>query len=324
MRIQVRTSPRGLALTEIGLGTSQLGNLYRETSDEEAFGAITAAWECGIRYFDTAPHYGVGLSERRVGRLLSAFPRDEFVLSTKVGRLLEAHPLAIGRDSGGFDVPATWQRRWDLSRDGIRRSVEDSLQRLGLDRIDIAYLHDPDEFLDDAVSTGLPALIELRDEGVLRAVGAGMNHTAPLARFIRETDIDAVMIAGKYTLLDRSADQDLLTEAGGRGVAVIAAGVYNSGILATSRPQAGAKFNYADADRALIDRANQFADAAEAASTDLPTLAVQFPLRSTIVTSVVVGARNQAQVNDLAARYRTHVADGVWATIDRIPTRDRL
>lgn len=303
----------GLEVTEVGLGTSQLGNLYTETSDQDAADVIDAAWRGGIRYFDTAPHYGLGLSERRLGPLLQQYPRDEYILSTKVGRLLAPNPGGSGQpDTEGFAVPATHIREWDLSRDGIRRSVDESLARLGLDRIDIAYLHDPDDMEDEAVRTALPALVELRDEGILRAVGAGMNHAAPLARFVRETDIDVVMVAGKITLLDQSALDELIPAALDRGVSIVAAGVYNSGILATNRPDPDARFDYAPADKGLLSRSAELADVCEAAGVQLPEAALQFPLGQPAVASVVIGARNGQQVRSALERYAADIPRRLW------------
>ncbi len=200
--MQTRATGRGLQLTELGLGAAQFGNLYRETSDEQAVGALDAAWESGIRYFDTAPHYGLGLSERRLGALLGARPRDEYVVSSKVGRILVPSPESAGRqDDEGFAVPASLRRVWDFSRDGILRSFEASLERTGLDRIDILYLHDPDDHFEQASTEGIQALIELRDEGVVRAVGAVMKQSQAIAALIRVADIDVVRLAGRYTLL---------------------------------------------------------------------------------------------------------------------------
>ncbi len=193
-----RQIDRGLSLTEIGFGAAQLGNLNRAISDEDARAAVNTAWDAGIRYFDTAPHYGLGLSERRLGAALRSRDRDAYVLSTKVGRLLEPHPAgASSLDDDGFIVEALTKRVWDFSRDGVLRSVEDSLDRLGLDRIDIAYLHDPDDHWQAASTTGVSALIELRDQGVIRAVGAGTNQAAMLAGSIRRCDVDAMMVAGR-------------------------------------------------------------------------------------------------------------------------------
>ncbi len=316
--MRTRRLRTGLQITELGLGTSQLGNLSRETSDEDAAGAIEAAWTGGIRYFDTAPHYGLGLSERRVGALLRDHPRDDYVLSTKVGRLLVPAPDATGMDDEGFAVPATTRREWSLTRDGIRRSIDDSLARLGLDRIDIAYLHDPDEFLDQAVAVALPALIELRDEGVLNAVGAGMNSASPLARFVRETDIDVVMVASRLTLLDRSAVTELLPLAADRGVAIVAAAPYNSGILANPRPRELSSFDYAPADATLIGRANRLANLAEAEGVDLPTAALQFALGWGEVVSVVAGGRDAGQVQQSVKRYETTLPSALREQLESV------
>src|SRR4051794_31584360 len=235
--MRTRATRGGLELTELGLGAAQLGNLFRPTTDEEASATIDAAWHSGIRYFDTAPHYGVGLSERRVGEHLKDRPRDEYVISTKVGRVLVPSPeTADQRDGEGFDVPADPRRVWDFSRDGILRSVEDSLERTGLERFDILYLHDPDDHFEQASTEGIGALIELREQGLVSAVGAGMNHAAPLAELIRRADVDLVMCAGRFTLIDGEALEELLPLAVERKVGVVAAAVYNSGLLSTPRP----------------------------------------------------------------------------------------
>ncbi|MCG5467788.1 aldo/keto reductase, partial [Micromonospora sp. LAH09] len=209
----------------------------RATTDEEFASAVDTAWEAGVRYYDTAPHYGLGLSERRLGGALRHRPRDEYVVSTKVGRLLVPSPQdAHLRDSDGFDVPASHRRVWDFSRDGVLRSIEASLERTGLDRIDIVYLHDPDDHWEWAATEAVPALAELRDQGVVGAIGAGMNQSAMLARFVREADVDVMMCAGRYTLLEQGAADDLLPAAESRGVGVVIAGVYNSGLLSRDRP----------------------------------------------------------------------------------------
>ena len=195
------------------------GTSYREVSDADARATVDSAWAEGIRYFDTAPHYGLGLSERRLGSALAGRPRSDYVVSTKVGRLLEPvdHPAGLD-DDGGFAVPATHRRVWDFSRDGIRRSLEESLERLGLDRVDIVYLHDPDDHWDDVIESGYPALAELRDEGVVGAIGAGMNQSRMLADLVRLADVDVVMLAGRYTLLEQDALDDLLPACVARGV----------------------------------------------------------------------------------------------------------
>ncbi|MER6378407.1 aldo/keto reductase, partial [Streptomyces mirabilis] len=190
-----------VAVTELGFGASVIGNLYRVTPADDATAAVDAAWDAGIRYFDTAPHYGLGLSELRLGAALRHRPRDEYVISSKVGRLLVPNEEPHGVDTEGFVVRDDLRRQWDFSRDGVLRSIEDTLERTGLDRLDIVYLHDPDDHWQQAAEEAMPALAELRDQGVIGAIGAGMNQSAMLARFLRETAADIVMLAGRYTLL---------------------------------------------------------------------------------------------------------------------------
>lgn len=314
-----RTTRRGVALTELTLGAAQLGNLYRATSDDEAAGAVRASWHAGIRSFDTAPHYGLGLSERRLGRLLSHNSRDAYVLSTKVGRVLEPADAYGRTDDEGFDVPADHVRRWDFTRDGVLRSVEDSLRRTGLDRFDILYLHDPDDpsHFETASTEGIAALIELREQGVVRAVGAGMNAASPLAKIIHRADVDFVMLAGRLTLLDQSALAELVPLAADREVAIVAAGVYNSGLLGTPRPAPGAKFDYGAADADLVRRAHALADICESHGIDLPTAALAYPLRFAPVASVAIGARTQAQVAQNVERHLTHVPDALWLELEQ-------
>ncbi|GAA1054986.1 oxidoreductase [Agromyces luteolus] len=311
-----RTLRSGPALTELGFGAAQLGNLYRPTGDAEAREAVDAAWDAGIRYFDTAPHYGLGLSERRLGEALRDRPRDEFVLSTKVGRLLVASGYPEGTmDDGGFAVPATLRREWDLSRDGVRRSVEESLERLGLDRIDIAYLHDPDDHGEQAHAEAIPALIELREEGVVGAVGAGMNQSAMPAEFVDRHDVDVIMLAGRYTLLEQGALDDLMPLAAERGVGIVAAAVYNSGLLSKPRPAADATYDYGPAPAEVMARANAIADVCEEFGLTLPEAAVAFPLRHPAVVSVVVGMRTADQVAGTVARYGAEIPEAFWQAL---------
>jgi D-threo-aldose 1-dehydrogenase len=309
--MSTRPSPRGVRLTDVGFGAAQLGNLGRVTTDDEAAGAVEEAWRRGIRYFDTAPHYGLGLSERRLGAALAARPRDEYVISTKVGRLLEPNEPPHGTDDG-FVVPATHRRVFDFSRDAILRSVDESLARLGLDRVDILYLHDPDHEWEAASTTGVDTLIELRDQGVTRAIGAGMNQSAMLARFVRECDVDVVMLAGRYTLLEQGAAEDLLPAALDRGVAVIAAAVYNSGLLSADRPAAGLTYDYLPAPESLIERVTRIAEVCERHGVRLPEAAVQFPLRHPATASVVVGMRTADQVDSTLDRLAARIPVALW------------
>ncbi|MEO6532587.1 MAG: aldo/keto reductase [Pseudolysinimonas sp.] len=314
--MRTRATRRGLQLTELGLGAAQFGNLGRETTDEQAAGAVSAAWSGGVRYFDTAPHYGLGLSERRLGKLLRELPRDEYLVSSKVGRLLVPSPETADRlDDDGFVVPAATRRSWDFSRDGILRSLESTLERTGLDSIDIVYLHDPDDHLEQALGEGIDTLIELREQGVVRAVGAGMNQSAALAALIRAADVDLVMLAGRYTLLEQGAADDLLPLALERGVGVVIAGVYNSGLLSSRRPASGAKYDYQDAPAELIARANAIADVCEAHGVSLPEAALAFPLLHPAVVSVVVGVRDAPQMTGNLERYTATVPEALWSDL---------
>jgi len=300
----------------VGLGGAQMGNLYRAVDDATARASFEAAWDGGVRYFDTAPHYGLGLSERRLGACLAGRPRDEYVLSTKVGRLLVPSPETAGaRDDQGFDVPAAYRRVWDFSRDGVLRSLESSLDRLGLDRIDLVYVHDPDDHWDQARREAFPALAELRAQGVIGGFGAGMNQSRLLTELVRDVEPDAVMVAGRYTLLEQPAARDLLPAALERNVGVMVAGVWNSGLLAVPRPARDATYNYAPAPPELIDRAHRLADVCEAHGVSLPEAGVAFPLRHPAVTAVVLGAATAAQVEQNLSRYRAEVPDGLWSDL---------
>jgi D-threo-aldose 1-dehydrogenase len=314
---QRRITATGTYLTEVGLGTAPLGNLYSSVTDGEAHEAIDAAWAAGIRFFDTAPHYGLGLAERRLGAALAARPRAEYVVCTKVGRLLRANPRPTGSDlsTGGFAVSDDLTRVLDYSADGVKRSLDESLTRLGLDRVDIVVVHDPDDFEQQAVEETLPALLRLRDEGVITAVGVGMNQWQAPLRMIRAVDIDVVMVAGRWTLLDRSA-APLLEECAARGVSVLAAAPYNSGLLAREKPDEHAHFDYGAVPRPMLHRARDAARLAQQHGLTLPQLAIQFPLRHPAVAAVVAGCASAQEVHDAVSRLTAHVDDADWAAIE--------
>lgn len=303
-------------MSELSLGCAQLGNLYRAISDEEAQATVDAAWDAGIRYFDTAPHYGLGLSERRLGAALAGRPRDAYLVSTKVGRLLE--PVSGGHDrvdDGGFDVPATHRRVWDFTRDGVLRSLESSLERLGLDRVDLVYLHDPDNHWDEAIRHAYPALEELRAQGVVSGIGAGMNQAAMLAAFAHETDMDTLMVAGRYTLLDQSANDILLPRCEERGIGVVAAGVFNSGLLARPEPSPESRYDYGAAPGSVVARARRFAEVCVEYGTSLPAAAIAFPLTHAAVVSVCVGARSPVQIAHDVDLYARGVPTALWPAL---------
>jgi D-threo-aldose 1-dehydrogenase len=316
-------------VTELSFGGAAIGNLFTEVSEQDARAAVDAAWAGGIRAFDTAPHYGLGLSERRLGDALRHRPRDEYVISTKVGRLVEpaagyqahgprppgrpagtAAGTAAGTDTEGFAVPARYVRRFDFSADGVTRSLEESLGRLGLDRVDIALIHDPDNHADQAIGEAYPALERLRAAGVVRAIGVGMNQAELLTRFVTDTDVDVVLMAGRYTLLDQSAATELLPAALRRGVSVIAGGVFNSGVLAA--PVAGATYDYQAAPAALIERAARLEQACARFGVPLRAAAARFPLTHPAVASVLIGARSAAEVTDALRLRALDIPAALW------------
>ncbi|WP_101383024.1 aldo/keto reductase [Kitasatospora sp. GP30] len=301
-------------VSELAFGAAGIGNLFTPVSDPDAALAIEAAWESGVRYFDTAPHYGLGLSEHRLGEALRARPRDEYVLSTKVGRILEPAPQASGDDlANGFAVPACYRRRWDFSAAGVRHSIEESLNRLGLDRIDIAYLHDPDDHADQALAEAYPELARLRAEGVLGAIGVGMNQPDLLARLIRETDVDVVLLAGRYSLLDQRGLAELLPLAAERGVGVVVGGVFNSGLLADPKP--GATFDYTAAPAELLARALELKAVCERHGVPLRAAALRFPFGHPAVAGVLVGMRSAAEATDGAAMLLHPVPVALWGEL---------
>ncbi len=284
------------AIDRLGLGCAPLGNLFASVSEADAVATVDAAWSEGIRCFDTAPLYGHGESERRLGASLARYPRDEYELCTKVGRVLvpvAEHTPTIFRDLPPVDPV------FDFSRDGVLRSFESSLERLGVDRLDVVHVHDPDDHETEALASAFPTLIELRDQGVIGRVGAGMNQSAMLARFVERVDLDCVLVAGRYSLLDRGAAVDLFPACAERGVDVYVGGVFNSGLLA--RPEIGAMFDYDIAPDELVAEARALADHWAARGVELPHAAIQFALAHPAVTRVLIGARHPGEITAAAA-----------------------
>jgi D-threo-aldose 1-dehydrogenase len=306
-----------LRLGPFGFGAANLGNLYRAMSDDHAQAVLDAAWNAGIRYFDTAPHYGLGLSERRLGAFLAGKPRAGYVLSTKVGRRLRPTPDRAGQrdDAHGFAVPAAFERVWDFSADGVRRSLDESLRRLGLDRVDVLYLHDPEESgtdLDSALDAGLSALAGLREAGVVEAVGVGSKSIPALLGAARTGVPDLLMVAGRYTLLEQPAAAELLPECRARGIGVVVAGVFNSGLLATDTAQPGAHYEYAEAPLEVVEQAERLRKVCARRGVPLPVAALQFPLREPAVRSVVLAGSHPAQVAQNVARSQVPVPEALW------------
>ncbi|MET9566681.1 aldo/keto reductase [Streptomyces tauricus] len=303
-----------LRVSRLGLGLASLGGLFEPVPDEDAADVLATAWELGIRLYDTAPVYGYGRSETRTGAALGVRPRDAFVLCTKVGRIIE--PGGPDTQPIWADPPAGVGPRLDYSYAGVLRSVEESLERLGLDRIDVLHVHDPDEDFPTAVSEAYRALAELRAAGVVGAVSIGVNHAPVAARYLREAASpgpDCVLLAGRYTLLDRSGLDELLPLCAERGVAVLAAGVYQSGLLADPRP--GAPHGYTSVPAELAARIRALRRAC--ADFDVPPLAaaVQFPLGHPAVTSVVVGARSADEVAQNVRLFDHPVPADFWTAL---------
>src|SRR4051812_17318069 len=297
-----------VSVTRLGLGCAPLGNLYREVDDADARATVEGAWDAGVRFFDTAPLYGHGLSEVRLGAALAGTVRDgaEAVVATKVGRVLEAGPPG---DTIFAGVPPV-RPVFDFSADGVRRSLDESLARLGLDRVDILHVHDPDDHEADALAGAFPALRQLRDDGVIGAIGAGMNQPAMLTRFVRDAGVDCVLLAGRYTLLDQSGLDDLLPAAASAGVSVICGGVFNSGLLADTRP--GATFDYEEAPSSLVERARRLHAVCRRHDVPAVAAAMQFPAAHPAVASVIVGARSGDEIGTNCLAFELDLPSGLW------------
>lgn len=312
----------GVTVTRIGLGGAPLAHLRTKAGDKAAQGAIAAAYEAGVRYFDTAPRYGAGLSEQRLGETLQGMPRDQFTISTKVGFLLDpAQPPSSGR--GHVQVAC------DFSRHAVLRSLEESCARLRTDRIDIALIHDPDYAPGDpegdpGAATGnhfrevmegaYPALHDLRAQGVVRAIGLGMNQWQMLLAFAREAQFDCFMLAGRYTLLDQTALPKLMPACAERGIAVILASVFNSGILAAG-PSRDATFNYSPAPAGIKERTRGLEAVCARHEVALPAAALQFPLAHPAAAAAAVGARDAAEVTADLGHASARIPQAFWREI---------
>lgn len=307
----------GIDVTELSFGAASLGNMFQIVDEATAHGAVCAAWDAGIRYFDTAPHYGLGLSERRLGSALSAYPRDEMVISSKVGRRLERNLHPVGLDPAGFVVPDTDVRRWDFSDAGVTETIESSLQRLQTDYLDIAYLHDPELAPEGSLESGLEALSRLKRRGVVRAIGVGTNDARTAIAALEHLELDVVMIAGRVSLLDHELMPAVVAAASGRGI--VAAGVFNSGLLARDRPDPDARFDYSVAPPELIRHAHHLADICAEVGTSLPAAAIAYPLRTTEVSTVTVGCRTAAHVERNVELYEAGVPEHLWGLIEARP-----
>jgi D-threo-aldose 1-dehydrogenase len=321
---RVEIGRTGLRVTRLGFGAGSIAGLYASVADEDAISVVDRAWQIGVRFFDAAPLYGFGNGERRLGVALAGRPRDDYVLSTKVGRLVrraesirtgaDVDRQAIGDSEDAYFADTHGRRMvFDYSADGILRSVEESLERLGLDRLDILFIHDPDDHWESAIGQAYPALRRLRDEGVVRAIGVGMNQAGMLARFASEGDFDVFLVASRYTLLDQTALDDLLPRCEARGIAVVVGGVMNTGILADPKP--GSRYDYGPAPTAVIERARRLGAICERYGVPLRAAAVQFPLAHPAVAGLVVGVRSIEHLEEYPALMRRSIPTELWSEL---------
>ena len=315
-----RTLPRGgQSVPVFGLGGAQLGGLYRAMSDGAAAALLDAAWNLGVRHFDTAPYYGYTRSEHRLGAALGPRPRDEFILSTKVGRLFRPDASVRPGDDGWAD-PLPFRPRYDYSHDGVMRSIDDSLQRLGIAHVDLLYVHDIGAVTHGerhdvhwkqlTRSGGFRALEALRRSGVTRAVGLGVNEWQVAHASMREFDLDCTMLAGRYTLLEQAALSPLLDECLARGNAIVVAGPFNSGVLA-----GGNRFNYAAAPPDVMERVRMLDSVCREFDVPLPAAALQFPLAHPAVVSCVAGAHDEAELAQNIVSFETPIPPGFWSAL---------
>ena len=308
-----------LSLSALGLGCSQMGGLYRATSAQDVADVFSGAWTTGIRYFDTAPFYGYTLSEHRLGMLLAEQPRDSFVLSSKVGRLMRPDTsVKPGDDDWAFPYP--FRPQYDYSYSGVMRSFEDSLQRLGLARIDILYVHDigrathgdqhEQYWVQLTTGGGFRALDELRRSGQVAAIGLGVNEWEVVRDSMQEIDLDCTMLAGRYTLLEQACLTTLLDDCIRSGTAVVIAGVFNSGILAGNN-----KFNYSEAPVAVVERVRALQRACDEFGVSLPAAALQFPMAHPAVVSCVVGTRTATQLKLNLEWFEQSIPEAFWRSL---------
>lgn len=312
--------PGGRTLTTcMGLGCAQLGGLYEPMDDAAARAIVDTAWELGIRYFDTAPYYGFTLSEHRLGAALRERPRADYVISTKVGRVMDPDP-SVQPGECGWAAPLPFRPRFDYTYDGILRSHEHSLQRLGLDRVDILYVHDIGRvthgarhaFHWDQLTSGggFRALLKLRDEGSIHAFGLGVNEWEVVAEAMAVCDLDCALLAGRYTLLEQASLEPLLDRCAERGVGIVIGGPFNSGILAGN-----GKFNYEDAPADIVARVEAIGAVCREAGVPVQAAALQFPMAHPAVVSCIPGAQSPAQLRQNAAWFAQPIPPGLWAAL---------
>jgi D-threo-aldose 1-dehydrogenase len=311
-----------LTFTAIGYGGAPIGNFNGTFTESAAADMVAQSWDQGVRYFDTAPGYGNGLSEYRLGHALRNYDRSELVLSTKVGRVLTPSLNAPNQDGQYRDIPPL-VASYDYSYDGVMRAVEQSMQRMLTDRFDALFIHDCDrfthgsgqpEYFRQAIVSAFPALEALREQGVVKAIGFGVNETDVMTEAVKTTDSDLCLLAGRYTLLEQEPLDELLPICTERGIGIVLGGVYNSGVLATG-PVEGARFNYGPAPKEVLVKAGRIQEVCRRHGVALPAVALQFAYAHPAVVSVCIGARNADQQQRNAQLFETTVPQGVWADL---------
>jgi len=302
------TLKSGLQIPEFGIGTSPFGGLFAAVEESDVKEVITTSMDLGLNYFDTAPHYGMGSAEDRLGRNIADFSRDEFIISTKVGRLIV--PSEKNEDPGWENSKQSVERVFDFSASGIEKSLTESLERLKMDQVEMVFIHDPDGAADQAINEAYPVLERMRDQGIVKTIGVGITSNEIPTRFINETDIDVVLIALRYTLLDQSAGVGLLPAALKKGVSVIAGGVFNSGILAGAKE--GATYNYEVASPVVLARAQKIEVFFNDRGISLAQAALQFPMRHPAISAILVGCRSTQEVTRNVSLYNKTIDEDIW------------
>ena len=317
---KVKLKRADLQVTRMSLGTAPLGGLFASVSDKDGDELVNHALDLGINYFDTAPQYGHGIAEIRVGRVLQR-AKTPFVIETKVGRVLN-RVEGVEPEKWFPDAPRDIVPVYDYSKEGIKRSFHESLERLGLPHIDIVLMHDSENFIPEAINNAFPVLADLKRQGLIKAIGLGMNYVEPALEIMRETELDIALIAGRYTLLDQIAQEELFPYALEHNIDISMGGVLNSGVLAN--PVAGATYNYLPASDEIIARAKKICDFLKERNVPLIAAAVQFPMRHPAVTSVVTGPRNASELQTYADSFDFPIPESVWVDLENSGLVERM
>ena len=317
---KVKLKRADLQVTRMSFGTAPLGGLFASVSDKDGDELVNHALDLGINYFDTAPQYGHGIAEIRVGRVLQR-AKTPFVIETKVGRVLN-RVEGVEPEKWFPDAPRDIVPVYDYSKEGIKRSFHESLERLGLPHIDIVLMHDSENFIPEAINNAFPVLADLKRQGLIKAIGLGMNYVEPALEIMRETELDIALIAGRYTLLDQIAQEELFPYALAHNIDISMGGVLNSGVLANPAP--GATYNYLPASDEIIARAKKICDFLKERNVPLIAAAVQFPMRHPAVTSVITGPRNASELQTYVDSFDFPIPESVWVDLENSGLVERL